>query len=186
MADNNRVLTGLPNLPNEQIDPKLYPEFMLIYRAIQNLLDGISQYTGIDQPDAAEVAVMDPTQYLQGAQLNSWYPTCGEAAGIVRGQVVKVSATGTSLLAQATAASGVAIGVADETAALGVRHRVHTQGLITSITGMTTGTLYYLSTTLGAIQNLRPVGVGQIVQGLGWAMSANQMLLLPSTYFEQL
>lgn len=183
------VQTGLPNLPDENIEPKkLWSEFLTVYRAIENVLYGISTLTGFDQPDAIEIASMDPTKYLLGNNIGRWYPNA--AVILARGQIVSTQngALGANnvSLAVATAAASHAIGVANTAVGAGSRVEVQTQGITTAISGMIPGTLYYLSTTAGAIQNLRPVVPGQIVQPIGWALTANQMLLNVNSYWQQL
>lgn len=187
MAESSRLITGLPNLPNNDLPAQLYSELSTVYRAIQTLTSLVGQYTGIDAPSAGEIASMDPTSYLLGQQASRWYPTVNIVAGVTRGQVVHISAANTITLAVATSAAGVAIGVANETKANGQKCEVIVgPGLIDAIGGMTAGTLYYLSTTPGAIQNLRPVGAGQIIQPIGFALTTTQMLLSISSYFQQL
>lgn len=188
MADNSKIIIGLPNLPDENMDKKMWGEFLTVYRAIQNLLSGVSVNTGIDPPDALEISSMDPTKYLLGANTQQWYPTA--AGPITRGQIVSTGngALGANVvnLATATAANSHAIGIADETKGAGQKIRILTGGLTTAISGMIPGTLYYLSTTVGAVQNLRPVVPGQIVQPIGWAITSNQLLLSISSYYQQL
>lgn len=187
MAENSRILLGLPNLPDENMDKKMWGEFLTVYRAIQNLLSGVSQFSGIDPPDSIEIDSMDPTKYLQGQNLSMWYPTA--AVPISRGQLVNTqSGLGANVvgIAAATGPTLHAIGIADETKGAGQKIKVLTGGLTTAISGMVPGTLYYLSTTPGAVQNLRPVVPGQIVQPVGWALTSGQMLLSVSSYFQQL
>jgi hypothetical protein len=188
MADSSKIIIGLPNLPDENMDKKMWGEFLTVYRAIQNLLSGVSVNTGIDAPDDLERSSMDPTKYLLGANSQQWYPTANVA--ISRGQLVTTSNGGLPAnfvnIAVATAGGTQAIGIADETKGAGQNIRIITGGLTTAISGMVPGTLYYLSTTPGAVQNLRPVVPGQIVQPVGWAITSNQMLLNVSSYYQQL
>jgi hypothetical protein len=189
MADNSKILLGLPNLPDNQIDPKFWGEFLLIYKAIQNLLTGVSRWSGIDDPDTVEVATTDPASYLLGANLQRYYPRA--VVNVFRGQIVRlrpdVGAHWCSP-AQATSAVGAAFGVANSDAAPGATVEVIAGGyaLTDAIGGMVPGTLYYLSTVIGAIQNLRPVNPGEIIQPVGWAITSTQMLLAVSPYYEQL
>lgn len=184
MADNSKILLGLPSLPPDTIDPKLWGEFLTIYRAMQNLLNGVSEFTGIDGPDALEIASMDPAKYLLGANVARHYPITD--VNVVRGQLVAIGGAGHVGFATATNGAAIAYGVANANAAAGTRVEVITSGLTTAIGGMTPGTLYYLSPTLGAIQNLRPVAAGQVIQPIGWAVSSGQMLLNISSYYHQL
>jgi len=188
MADNSKILLGLPNLPADQIDPKLWGEFLLIYKAIQNLLSGVSRYSGIDTPSSMEAAA-DPTGYLLGANLQRYYPTA--VTSITRGQIVRLRPDlGANQVSQAiaTSAAGMAFGVANTSVGAGAVVEVIAGGyaLIDAIGGMLPGTLYYLSTTSGAIQNLRPVNPGEIIQPVGWALTSTQMLLAVSPYYQQL
>lgn len=185
MAENSRILTGLPNLPADTIDPKIYSEILTIYRAIQNLLAGVSELAGIDPPDAIEIASMDPTKYLLEANLSRWYPTTDDP--LVRGQLVRASnVSGANRCALAGAGTGLtfgpAIGIANQAAGVGTKVEILLGGITDAIGGMVPGTLYYLSPTFGAVQNLRPVAAGQIIQPIGWAMTASQMFLRPSSY----
>lgn len=188
MAEDSRILTGLPVLPSENIDPKLWGEILIIYRAIQNLLLGVSQYTGIDGPSAAEIATMNPTAYLLGQNVTRLYIPV--AQNTVRGQVLHVYNSGgiaAASLASATSAATRAHGVANTNAGAGTRCEIIMfQGLTTAIGGMTPGTDYYLSTTPGAIQNLPPVAAGQIVQQLGVSITSGELLLNIASQFTQL
>lgn len=183
-GENSKILLGLPNLPPDTIDQKLWSEFLTVYRAIQNLLVGVSEFSGVDAPDAIEIASMDPTKYLLGANLARWYPTAD--IGILRGQMVKPSTSGSNRCTTANAAVGLvnspAIGVANQSVSAGQKVEVITNGITDAIGGMVPGTLYYLSPTSGAVQNLRPVAAGQVIQPIGWAMSPSQMLLCISSY----
>ncbi len=183
-GENSKILLGLPNLPADTIDPKFWSEFLTVYRAIQNLLVGVSEFSGVDAPDALEVASMDPTKYLLGANLARWYPTADVA--LTRGQIVMPSTVGSNRCRLAGAATGLVnspgIGVANQSVGIGQKVEVLTGGLTDAIGGMIPGSLYYLSTTLGAVQNLRPVAAGQVIQPIGWAMSSTQMLLCVSSY----
>lgn len=188
-GENSKILLGLPNLPDNNLDPKLWNELLTVYRAIQNLLAGVSEFGGIDAPDTVEINSMDPTKYLLGNNIGRWYPTCDEA--IARGQVVRATnVSGANRCARADASSGLlyspAIGVANTAGVAGQKIEVLVAGITTAIGGMTPGTLYYLSTTSGAIQNLRPVGAGQAVQPIGWALTTTQMLIAPSSYVQVL
>lgn len=182
---NSKILLGLPSLPNDQIDPKFWSEFQLVYTAIKNLLNGVSEFGGIDPPDALEVASMDPTKYLLGANVGRWYPTTDVA--ITRGQLVRATnVSGANRVDLADAAGGLlngpAIGVANETKGAGQKIEILTGGVTDAIGGMVPGTLYYLSTTPGAIQNLRPVTPGEGIQPVGWAMTSTQLFLSVSSY----
>lgn len=187
MAENSKILLGLPNLPADQIDPKFWGEFLLIYRAIQNLLLGVSRYSGIDDPDTIEVATTDPASYLLGANFGRYYP---RAVGpVFAGQLLCLRPdVGAHWVSQAvaTTATRQAFCIALEPAAAGQTVPVLTMGITTAIGGMIPGTLYYLSTVPGAVQNLRPVNPGEIIQPVGWALTSGQLYLNFSPYYHQL
>ena len=48
--DNNRIILGLPALPSDELPAQLYSDFLVVHRAIRNLLDGVSRLSGIDPP----------------------------------------------------------------------------------------------------------------------------------------
>lgn len=185
MADNSKVITGLPNLPPDTLPKDLWAEFLTIYRAITNTLSGISEFTGIDGPDPLELATMNPSKYLLGANSQQYYPTNVSGGTITRGQVVHLSGSDSVILANAGAASGNALGVADETKPNGSRIKILTSGAVTTAIGGMVPGQYYLSPTVGAIQNLRPVVPGQIVQGIGWALESGVLLIgINPTYIQ--
>lgn len=187
MADNSKVLTGLPNLPPDTIDKALWGEFLTVYRAITNTLSGVSEFTGFDGPDPLELNSMNPSKYMLGANTQQYYPTNNSGGTITRGQVVHLSGFDTVNLANATNSTLPALGIADETKPNGSRIKVLCAGAITTaIGGMTAGQIYYLSTTAGAIQNLRPIVPGQIVQPVGWALESNILLIGINPYYLQL
>lgn len=184
-GENSKIIIGLPNLPADTIDPKFWGEFQLVYTAIKNLLVGVGQYAGIDPPDALEIAGMDPTKYMQQQNLARWYPTTDEP--ITRGQMVRATnVSGANRVALAGASSGLlwgpAVGIANETKGTGQKIEILTGGMTDAIGGMVPGTLYYLSTTFGSIQNLRPVNPGEGIQPIGWAFTSTQLYLSISSY----
>lgn len=185
-GENSKVILGLPNLPSDGIKPQeLYPEFLTIYRAIQNLLSGVSRWTGIDGPEPDEVAVMTGTEFLLETNVTAWYPTAD--VNINRGQLVRITTANHCALAIANNMANIAVGIAEETKLAGQKIKIITGGCVDSITGLSASTLYYLSPTVaGAIQNLPPIAVGQVVQGIGFALDANHLLAHPSVQPRQL
>lgn len=186
-SEDSKIILGLPNLPADTIPKELWSEFLTVYRAIQNLLQGVSQYAGVDPPNPVEVAGMNTYDWLSLQNGTRFY---GIAANtIFRGQTVRLRPDiggGWVDSGNANSAAGLVIGVANETKSATQKIQIQLGGLIDSISGMAGGTLYYNSTTAGAIQNLRPVGAGQIIQPVGWSIDANHMWLMPSLYYQQL
>lgn len=186
-AESSKVILGLPSLPGDYLPRELYPEFLTIYKAIQNLLLGVSRWTGIDGPDDVEQAEMIGWEFLLAQQMSYWYPVNASGGTINRGQCVRVIANNQVTFAQANNMVNAMIGVAEETKGAGQKIKVCLFGMTDAISGMTAGTLYYLSPTVaGAVQNLAPITPGEIVQGVGRALDADHMWLNPSTFIRQL
>lgn len=185
MPDSYRIQLGLPAQPSETLPPELYPHFAQVFQAIQNLLRGVSQYCGIDAPTEDIWSALTYQETLLAGNLTRMYPVASVA--ITRGQVINLFNNAGVLsgrLAVATSATTMAHGVANSDAAIGERFEMNwLRGTIDSIGGLTLGTLYWLSTTAGAIQNTAPVAAGQIQQQVGLALTASTLLLdIPLTY----
>lgn len=58
---------------------------------------------------------------------------------------------------------------------------VYRSGTNTALTGLTTGTYYYLSTTAGLTTATAPTTSGDIIQGLGYAGSSTAIAFQPTT-----
>ena len=97
--------------------------------------------------------------------------------------IVFKAATGDIDLAKANATSThVAIGVVTVAAALGETAEFQTHGIVGGFSGLTIGAVYYLSAaTAGEITSTAPSTGGQYVVILGKAVSATELLFLPST-----
>lgn len=52
-------------------------------------------------------------------------------------------------------------------------------GVITGLTGLTIGTIYFLSTTAGAVTSTAPSSAGNVVQRLGKAKSTTELVFAP-------
>lgn len=189
MPDSYKIQLGLPVLPSDQLPPDLYDDFLSVYRALQNLLRGVSQYAGIDAPSSDTWSAQQFADTLLQGNLTRLYVPATVA--ISRGQVVNLfnnSGTLGARLAVATGAATMAHGVANS-AATGAGQIIEInwlRGWIDSIGGMTPGTLYWLSTTAGAVQNTAPSVAGQIQQPIGLALTATQMALDIPLSFRQL
>jgi hypothetical protein len=188
MSDSSVIQLGLPALPDDNIPSNLYDNFFQLHRAIQNLARGVSRYCGIDAPSRDLWAQIPASETLLSGNLTRFYPVA--SAAITRGQVVNLHDNAGVLsarLAVATSASTMAHGVANTAAAVGERVEINLmRGLLDSIGGMTIGTLYWLSTTPGAVQNVAPSVAGQIQQPVGLALGTTTMLLETSLYYRQL
>lgn len=185
IVEGSKIQMGLPATPPDTVTPELYDDFLIVYRALQNLLRGVSRYSGIDaEPSSVWSSLVFADTMLSGNLTRFYVPA---SAVITRGQVVNLhndAGTLKARLAVATSATTMAHGVANNAAAIGELVEVNwLRGFIDSIGGMTTGTLYWLSTTAGAVQNTAPAAVGQIQQPVGLAFSSAQMALdIPLSY----
>lgn len=182
---NSKIITGLPNLPSDQLPPELWDDHKVIYNAINNLAIGISVYAGVDGVDPSEWADSPPSDTILTANLTRMYPIASVA--ITAGQIVNLFDNAGSMdarLADSTTAATMAHGIANTAALAGARFEMQwLRSFVTSIGGMVPGTLYWLSTTPGAVQNLPPVAVGTIQQPIGLAIAAAQMIMdIPLLY----
>lgn len=184
---NSRIVTGLPNLPSDQLPKELWDDFKILYNAINNLAQGISVYAGVDGVDPTEWADSPPSATILSGNLTRMYPIASVA--ITAGQIVNLfddAGTMKARLANANSATTMAHGIANTSAAAGARFEMQwLRSFVVSIGGMIPGTLYWLSTTGGAIQNTSPVAVGTIRQPIGVAWAAAELLMdIPLAYIQ--
>lgn len=182
--DSYRIQLGLPALPEDNIPPELYDNFLVLHRAIQNLLRGVSQYCGIDAPAEEYWPQTTYQETLLSGNLTRMYVPA--SVPILRGQVVNLFNNAGALnarLAVATAAATMAHGIANTNAGVGEICEINwLRGTLDSVGGMTVGTLYFLSTVAGAVQNTAPPGPN-IQQPIGLALAASTLLMdIPLTY----
>ena len=102
---------------------------------------------------------------------------------VALGDIVYMTGAGTIDLARANAAgTHNAIGVVTEAAVLGGTAEFQTQGIAGGFSGLMPDTKYYLSeSTAGEETSTAPSTVGEYVVFLGTAISATELLFLPST-----
>lgn len=187
-TDNFVIQTGLPALPEDNIPPELYDNFFQLHRAIQNLLRGVSRYCGIDAPAQDIWSQIQFTETLLNGNLTRLYVPA--SAAILRGQVVNLhdnAGTLSARLAVATSAATMGHGIANTAAAIGEIVELNIlRGTLDSVGGMTLGTVYWLSTTPGAIQNAAPAAAGQIQQTVGLALDSDSLLMEMPFFYHQL
>lgn len=187
-TDNFVIQTGLPALPEDNIPTELYDNFLQLHRAIQNLLRGVSRYCGIDAPSQDIWPQITFTETLLSGNLTRLYVPASVA--ISRGQVVNLHDNAGILsarLAVATSAATMAHGIANTTVGVGGTVELNIlRGTLDSVGGMTLGTVYWLSTVAGAIQNTAPVAVGQIQQTIGLALDPDSLLMEIPFFYRQL
>ena len=186
-TDSSRVILGLPSLPNDNLPTELYNELLVIYKAIRNAVEGVTRLTGVDPPDESEWAASYPINTILTGNTTRIYPVAFES--IAAGQTISIMSDGglpKVRLASANSAATMAHGIANTAAAPGqVLEMQWLRSFVYAIGGMTVGTLYYLSTTPGAIQNLPPVVAGTIQQPIGVAIGPSSLLMDISLSFKQ-
>lgn len=185
MATDSKIILGLPNLPNDELPRSLYDDFKIIYNALNNLLAGVSAYAGIDPFPENEWSQSGPNRTILTGNLTRLYVPA--AVPLVAGQIVNLydnAGVFSARLASAAAASTMAHGIVTDSVGAGAIAPIQwLRSYVNSIGGMTTGTLYWLSPTPGAVQNLAPVAVGTIAQPIGLAFSPTEMLMdIPLSY----
>lgn len=184
---SSRISLGLPSLPNDQLPPAAYNESNIIYRAINNLAQGVSLYGGVDGIEQADWAQYAPSVTILSGNLTRLYPIASVA--IAAGQIVNLFNNAGVLnarLANAGSAATMAHGVANTACAAGARFEMQWLRCYNlSIGGMIIGSLYWLSTVAGAVQNTAPAAVGTIAQPVGLAVAASEMIMDISLSFKQ-
>jgi hypothetical protein len=107
-----------------------------------------------------------------------------DVGGLTSGDMVNIYSNGGTLTARkadATTEGKHAHGFVTDTVTAGNNATVHRPGQTNSgLTGLTVGNVYFLSVTAGAVTDIPPEDVGNIVQSLGIAMSATTLAFNPS------
>lgn len=187
MAIDSKIVLALPSLPNDQLTPQLFNELLTVYKALRNLLDGVSKFTGIDAPQQIEWAQTPASSSILTGNTTRLYVLA--SVSINAGQIVNLfNNAGTVGARLASASSAATLGHGVATQAAGAGQYLEMQWLrshTTSIGGLTIGSLYYLSPVAGAVQDVAPNVVGTIQQAIGVAIGSSEMLLDMSLQFKQ-
>ena len=121
---------------------------------------------------------LDTTFLPAGVGNDSKSMTTGEA--LSAGNLVYISGTGTVLKADANAVAKAALGYVTASAASGAAVTVFFEGTISGLTGLTPGAAYFLSDTItGGVTLTIPTAAGDIVQVVGYAVSATELTFEP-------
>jgi hypothetical protein len=181
MAEQSRLVTNLPASPDNSLDTELYNQLQVIYRSIQNLVRTAGRLTGIDPIDSSEWASTPPGATLLLSSATRFYVPA--MVVIPRGSAVALVNDAGTLKAALATANNVgtlpAIGIANSSAAAAgdVIEINWLRGFINSVSGLTTGTTYYLAIRPGGIVNAQPTGAGTISQPIGVAFSPTTMAM---------
>jgi len=84
--------------------------------------------------------------------------------------------------ADATATGKKGVGFVQSGITAAATGTVSFEGTITGLSGLTEGADYFLSTTAGAITATAPSASGNVVQFIGVALSATELLFVPDTH----
>lgn len=187
MATDSKIILGLPNLPNDELPKSLYDDFKTIYNALNNLLAGVSNFAGVDAPPPDEWSQSGANRTILTGNLTRLYVPASVA--LVAGQIINLfdnAGVINARLASAAAAGTMAHGiVTDSVAPGGIASIQWLRAYVSSIGGMTRGTMYWLSPTPGAVQNVAPVAVGTIAQPVGLAIAPTEMIMDIPLSFKQ-
>lgn len=175
------VNLGLPQLPNQD-DPKLFKELLLLYNAINAIGRALDAYTGALSPaveDYPSIGVSDI--HLQN--IAKLYPVFSE--DVVVGAMVNVYNNAGVLTARyAKAADGTkpARGFATNNVSAAARGEVILLGINVHVSGLTPGSLYYLSaaSTSGQVVATAPAVSGNSIQPVGFALDSSTLYFNPT------
>jgi len=157
---------------------------MAVRKLIQVASTGAqSEYAGVATSsgagDAGEFVILDASGKIATAQLpngigaDAITATAGEA--LAAGDMVYISNTGTILKADATAPAKAARGYVLTAVSNAASATVYFDESNTSVSGLTPGATYYLSATAGGVTTTPTTTAGQIVQEVGFAVSATNL-----------
>lgn len=122
---------------------------------------------------AASDGKLDPTFLPNGIGADSVSATAGEA--LAAGDMVYISVTGTILKADATTPAKAARGYVLAAVLNAAAATVFFDETNSSLSALTPGATYYLSATAGLVTLTPPTTAGQIVQEVGFAISATAL-----------
>lgn len=183
-----KLVTNLPAQVEDSVPKELLGTIQQLYNSVNNLARLVGKYTGIDAPSEDELSFLSFSDtVIIGNSTRLYVPA---SVAITAGQVINLHDNAGVLnarLAAATSASTMAHAIANTSASAGQTVELQLwHSLINSIGGMSVGTLYWLSTVPGAVQNIAPTGVGQIQQAIGVALNSSTMAMNISSYYRQL
>lgn len=149
---------------------------------------GITQESTVDSSagagDSGKIPSLDASGKLDttfmptGFGADTLSLTAGEA--LSAGDLIYVNASGQMLKADADSAAKAAVGFVLASVANSASGTAYFgSGLVTGLTGLTAGSMYYLSQTAGTITTTAPTGTNVIQQPVGFATSATTLYFEP-------
>ena len=134
--------------------------------------------------DSAKIPSLDTSGKLSSTFMPTGFGadtltlTAGET--LAAGDLIYVDATGQAFKADADSSSKAAIGFVLAGITSGGTGTVYFgSGMVTGLTGLTAGSLYFLSSTAGGITTTAPTGAAKIQQQVGRATSATVLYFEP-------
>ncbi len=173
---------NLPQLPTN-VDPKIEPDLRDVYNALRNMSYLVGQYGGFEVPEEA-YQNPDGATYTAGPQKRRLYCEAGEA--LTYGAIVHLyqdAGTTKARFANATDNSRPGYGICNTigTTSIGDTVEIVLPGsYVTSISGLTHGSRYFLATVDGTISTGIPGVAGNIREALGFALTADVFFFLPN------
>ena len=179
MGQQYSINLGLAALPETKPNES-YMDILRLYGAVKALAVALDAYTGVLPQDEALWPLLTPADTIHSQNQHRLYVLFTE--NVTPGQVVTlVDASGvlTAKLAGGSAHAGAARGFSTGTVVSGNYGEVILFGLCRYISGMTPGTLYYISAvTAGSITAVSPGTPYH--QAVGYALSAKSLFFNPS------
>jgi hypothetical protein len=160
MAINSELPVGVAESPDATVDIKTQIAVAPLHVGLHTLHRGISKLIGAWIPNPAEYSGITPATSVQTARMRKLYKQA--AVAISAGQLIALDATGKVVLADATTMTAVIGYATTNCAALGWGEFILFEGML-NITGVVSGTLYYLSNSPGsvsAVPGTTPIKVG--------------------------
>jgi len=182
------VNTGLQQLPDNSLEPRIYQSFVAVHLAIANLVQQVSELTGIDEYPPDLWPQLTPATTLTTGNATRMYLPAG--VNLTAGQMVNLYNNAGVLsvrLAQGNAAGTMAHGIVNASCLAGETASINYLRTYTDlIGGLAIGVLYYLDPAVaGGITNVRPAAAGNIIQPVGVGLSATTLALdIPLSYIQ--
>lgn len=185
LKDQYSTNLGIGDLPefDQNKYPGIWADSLRVRNALRVLQTAVDNYTGAFPEDPQYWPNTKPSTLTRVQNISRVYAQAGEAIGLaqvayfknVAGVLTafKANSTDGTLPARAycSTPSGVAVGLFGEFILLGVNPYYG---------GLTVGALYYLHTTSGQISSTPPFTGGNIIQPVGYALSATDLWFNPT------
>lgn len=164
----------------EGVPPELKATIDQVFAAIQQIISALITNCGIGPRNAAQQSLLAGSiSTLLAGNLNRFYVTASE--NIVYGAAVNfTNSAGTLVARNANAANNTKPARAFCTSPAGILAgavgEVQINAGIVSISGLTPGASYFLSTTSGLVAPTPAVGAGNIEQFVGFAVTSSSLV----------